>query len=201
MTTEREFWNWFVQHEKELFNYDAQDEVERERMFDELATELQKVDRDLTFEIGPNGPKREFVISAGGIDRAFPVVVSLAAAKPALKRWTVTAFRPRRPPTAVEFRGKRIDPSEVSFSLFERDGIPGLYLFIPGYREEDKDLKQIGYIMLDEVLGEYDVETRVGPIGMVPPETPTGEERYPLSELPSRFDAFASRLEGRSMKP
>jgi hypothetical protein len=94
MTVREKFWNWFVKHEPELFNFDPVREAERERLFDELACELRKVDPDLAFEFGPQHTRREFVVSAAGIKRAFPAVVSLVAAAPTLERWWLIAFRP-----------------------------------------------------------------------------------------------------------
>jgi hypothetical protein len=79
MTAQEEFWNWFIRNEPDLFDLDPSQVAEQERIFDELATELQKVDPDLTFEFGPNEPTREFVISAG-IKRVFPAVVAPASA-------------------------------------------------------------------------------------------------------------------------
>src|SRR5215469_12898994 len=157
------FWNWFIQHEVELFEFDPDREAQREELFDRLAAEIQKVHPDLTFEFGPKGSRREFVISAGGIATAFPAVISVAQAAPSLDRWHFTAFRPRRwPISVVEIGGKRIDPRDVQFSLLDNGKMVGLYLFIPGFQESDVDTKQIGYLLLDEALGEYDVETRLG---------------------------------------
>ena len=200
MTTQTQFWNWFIQREPELFDFDATREAEREAFFVDIASELHKVDPDLTFEIGPNGrPKREFIISAGGIKRAFPAVVSLVSAAPTLQRWQVTAFRPRRSPiSAVEIGGKRVDPRDVQFSLLDNGKIAGLYMFIPGFREDDIDLEQIGYLLLDEALGEYDVESRLGLIKMLSPQTPMDGERHPLADLPALFDRLVSRIEGRT---
>jgi len=191
-----------MQHEEELFELDTGREAERERIFDEVATELQRCDPDLSFELGPKQRRREVVISASGIKSAFPAVVSLVYAAPATKRWRVTAFRPRRTAAdVVEFRGKRVHPKDVQFSLLDNGKIAGIYLFIPGYREDDSDLKQIGYLLLDEVIGEYDVETRMGPIKMFPPHALTDGERYPLADLPARFDALVALLERHSGKP
>jgi hypothetical protein len=72
MTVAEEFCHWFVQHEAEMFDFDPNRETERERIFDQLTTELQKVDPTLTFELGPKKIRREFVISAGGIRTRFP---------------------------------------------------------------------------------------------------------------------------------
>jgi hypothetical protein len=200
MTSQEEFWIWFVAHEPELFEFDPSRVADRERIFDELASEMQKIDPDLVFEFGPREPIREFVVSAGGVKRAFPAVVSTVAAVPELDRWKVTAFRPRRALDIVEFQAKRIDPREVQFSLLENGKMPGIYLFIPGFREKDTTLQQIGYLLLDEALGEYDVESRVGLIKLLSPETRTVGERYPLTDLPELFDRLISQLERRSGK-
>jgi hypothetical protein len=199
MTAQEKFWNWFVQHEAELFSFEADRESDRERIFDELAGALHDLDPNLTFEFGPKGTKREFVISAGGIKSAFSAVISLVNDTPHLDRWQVTAFRPRRSVcNVVQFRGKRINPKDVQFTLLDNGKMAGIYLFIAGFREEDSDLKQIGYLLLDEALGEYDVEMRLGFIKMLPPETQTSGERSPLIKLPELFDRLVSRLEGRS---
>jgi hypothetical protein len=49
-------------------------------------------------------------------------------------------------------------------------------------------LKQIGYLLLDEALGEYDVETQLGLIKMMSPDSRTEGDRYPLPDLPALFD-------------
>ena len=88
----------------------------------------------------------------------------------------------------MEFHGRRIDPKDVQFTLLSNESLAGIRLVIPSYDEADSRLKQIGYLLLDEALGEYDVETRVGLIEMLPPEAPAEGRRYPLAELPKQFD-------------
>jgi hypothetical protein len=198
MTSQQRFWDWFIQHEIELFDFESN----REEIFDQLAAELQKVDPDLAFEFGPKKPRREFVVSAGGIKRAFAAVKSLVSVAPILSRWQVTAFRPRRSPlSSVEFRGKRVHPKDVQFSLLDNGKTAGIYLFIPGFREDDTDLKQIGYLLLDDALGEYDVESRLGLIKMLSPDSSIDGERHPFAELVARFDELVSQLEGTLGSP
>lgn len=201
-TPQAAFWSWFIQHEPELFGFDVDQEVERESLFDQVAAELQRVTRGLTFEFGPSGPTREFVISAAGIKSIFPAVIGLAKAAPVLERWRITAFRPRRAPImTIEIEDRSVDPKDVQFSLLNNGEMAGIYLFIPGFRENDVGLQQIGYLLLDEALGEYDVESRLGLIKMLSPDTRTTGERYPFAELPLLFDRLVSRLEGRSGSP
>jgi hypothetical protein len=198
MNAYEEFWEWFTQRQNEIFEFEA----DQERVFDLLAAALQKVDSHLTFEFGPKGRNREFVISAGGIKSAFPAVISLVDAAPPLDRWKITAFRPRRtPPDVVEFGGKQARPRDVQFSLLDNGKIAGLRLFIPSFQEDDPDWKQVGYLLLDDTLGEYDVESRLGLIKMYSPDARNAERRYPLADLPSAFDQLLTRLEGRSGKP
>jgi hypothetical protein len=65
-------------------------------------------------------------------------------------------------------KAKGRGPKDVFFSLLTKDSVIGLQLFIPGFSENDVTLKQIGYLMLDDALGEYDVETKIGLIQMLP---------------------------------
>jgi hypothetical protein len=192
MSSEEQFWNWFKENEGELFDF----ETDREAMFDRIAEQLHKVDPDLTFEFGPKrAGSREFVISAGGMKLGFPAVTSLVESAPSLSRWHVIAFRPRRHPMNVlQLGGKTIDPQDVEFSLLDDGKNAGVYLFIPGFRDVDVDMKQIGYLLLDEALGEYDVESKVALIKMFSPEVRTDGVRYPLAELPMRFDQLIRRL-------
>ncbi len=202
-TAEQRFWRWFLSYEAKLHDF----EEDRNPRFDRLSKELKKVDRELCFEFGPPQTRdgremREFVISAGGIKPSFPAVVKLAGAAPPLTRFHVTAFRPRRPPqNTVECGGLTVDPADVQVSLLSNGEKAGLHLFLPGDPEREKGLKVIGYLLLDEALGEFDVETSVGFIGMYPLKKPVEFERMPLAELPAKFDQLVAQLEGRSGLP
>lgn len=198
MNDQQEFWRWFVQHQDELFDF----EIDQERIFDSLSASLQKVEPHLTFEFGPKGAQREFIISAGGIKSAFPAVISLVRAAPLLPRWRITAFRPRRkPPEVIVFRDKHVQPKDVQFSLLDNGKTVGIRLFIPSFKEDDIDWRQIGYLLLDDALGEYDVESRLGFIKMYSPDASTTEKRYAFAELPLAFDRVLARLEVRPGDP
>ena len=201
MTPEQRFWHWFSKHEAKLFDF----ERDQEKIFNRASTEMQKVHPDLTFEFGPKTNEqasREFVISAAGIKTAFPAVVALRNAAPVLERWTITAFRPRRwPLNSVEFRGKCIDPKDVLFSLLNNGTIPGIFLYLPDYVEGDTAFGQIGYLLLDDALGEFDVETNVGLIKMLSTDAPLQHPRSPLKELQAQFDSLQVQLQRTSSRP
>ena len=159
------FWQWFKQNEDGLFNADFE-----EAIFDHVATRLQQVDPNLTLELGPKCSQRDFIISAGGIKSSFPAVESLVDSAPELPRWNVISFRPRRSlPCVLEIGGVKVSWEDVYFSLLKNGKTIGLRLFIPGFQEQDLNWKEVGYLLLDEALGEFDVESNLGLIKMYAP--------------------------------
>ena len=184
---EQAFWKWFEKEEEQLFNF----EQDPDRVFSRLGVALANVAPELTFEFGPSREGvREFIVSAGGIKAAFPAVEALVAAAPALPRWSFVKFRPRRSPIMeLSYGGKTVDPESVQFSLLTNGRELGLYLFFDGYDEKEKAVwGQIGYLLLDEALGEYDVETKVGLIEFYRSDARQDIARFPLPRLPELFD-------------
>jgi hypothetical protein len=190
-TKEVLFWRWFQDNEDRLFSF----EKDRAAVFDELSKAMHKVHPDLTFEFSPvlDDGRREFVISAAGIKAAFPAVEAVYAAAPDLKRWKFIKFRPRRTPiNDLEYADKRVRAKDVHYILFkdDRPGKIGVMIFLDGYKEDEKPKcwGQIGYLFLDEALGEYDVETKVGAVVFQSRESKFFARAFPLPELPKDFD-------------
>ena len=189
-TPEAKFWQWFEKHEDMLFNF----EKDQETVFDQLNRAMEKVHPDLTFEFSPvltNG-KREFVISAGGIKQAFTKVEALYAAAPELNRWEFIKFRPRRSPLHdLNYGDKSISANDVHFKMFKDGEKVGLVLFLDGYNDQEHEIYgNIGYLFLDEALGEYDVETKVGFIEFHSRESHLFEGSRSLPDLPAAFDNY-----------
>ena len=189
-TPEQGFWKWFQKNENEFFNF----EQDQENIFNKLAARMSKVNDNLTFEFGPitDVGKREFVISAGGIKAAFPLVESLHSAAPNLEKWVFMKYRSRRVPLHdLEFSGVSVAVANVHYKMYKDDNKVGILVFIEGQNEEQADLyANIGYLFLDEALGEYDVETKVGFIEIHNRQSKHYEGASPLSELASDLDAY-----------
>jgi hypothetical protein len=194
--TPQRFWKWFVANEDELFDF----EKDQERVFNKLASKMRQIEPNLVFELGPKTPTgRDFVVSASGIKSAFPAITSLVGAAPKLDRWNIIAFRPRRSPIMqLELKGKKADPESIQFSLIDNGENVGILLFLPDYQEQDITWREIGYLLLDEALGEFDVETKVGPIRFFARDNPVKEERFPLISLPEIFDRHILTLQRRN---
>jgi hypothetical protein len=192
-TPESEFWAWFERNESRLFDF----ERDLERVFDELAAAMHKVHPDLTFEFSPvrSSGQREFVISAGGIKAAFPAVEALAGAAPNLDRWQWIKYRPRRNEvTDITFENQTVPHDEVHYLLAKDGDKVGLVLFFDGFTEERRSFfGSVGYLYLDQSLGEYSVEMQVGFIEFHSRESDYFPQARPLRELPEHFDEYWSR--------
>jgi hypothetical protein len=188
--SEQQFWRWFEKNEKMLLDF----ETDQETIFDELSEQMKKVHPDLTFEFGPineNG-KREFVISAGGIKKGFTAVEALFNSAPSLPHWQFIKYRPRRSPlNDLEYGSKTVKAKDVYYGMYKDGDKVGLVLFFDGYNEKEKYVfGNIGYLFLDEALGEYDIETKVGFIEFHGRDSKQYENSRPLNELVENFDAY-----------
>jgi hypothetical protein len=190
---EEEFWAWFQKNSDMLYHF----ERDRERIFDQLGAEMNRVHPDLTFEFGPvlKDNSREFVISAGGIRNAFPAVEALYAAAPKLSSWKWVKFRPRRSTVSdIKIAGRQLRASDVHFKLYRDDQKVGIVLFIPGYsKAEQSFFGQASYLMLDEALGEYTMETRVGFIEFAGMDDNKADGTTQIQELATHFDEVEAK--------
>ena len=138
-------------------------ERDREKVFEKLTAALTNVNKDLTFEFSPvreNG-KREFVISAGGIKSAFSI-------------GDVT-----------------VKAEDVYYHLYPNGDKLGVVLFFEHFSQDEYPLYgNLGYLFLDECLGEYDVETKLGFIEFQNRSSSHFEGARPLASLSEQVDAF-----------
>lgn len=168
-------------------------ERDRDRVFDRLGAALRRVDHDLTFEFGPvlSDGRREFIVSADGHRRAFPAVQQLVATAPQLERWIVTPFRPPKSTDhSIQVGDLSLGAEDVWFTS-EPDGDKvGITLYLRGLENrDDNQFGIISYLLLDNALGEFTVETRVGFIERKPlPADPESCGLRPFREITSVVD-------------
>ena len=67
----------------------------------------------------------------------------------------------------------------------------GIVLFFNGYSDQEKSTyRQIGYLFLDEALGEFAVESQVGFVEFRAADSNDFSQSRPLKELPAQFDEY-----------
>jgi hypothetical protein len=155
-----------------------------------------KLNPNLTFEFGPiEDGRREFVISADGIREPFPEVEALYKGAPSLPRWKFIKFRPRRKPNDISYGGVSVKALSVSVLVEQKGQMVDITVFIPGYTQAaHKTYAAIAFLLLDEALGEYDVETRVGQVN-VDSVSKAPAQRYSLEALPKAVDSVLAHRE------
>jgi hypothetical protein len=182
---EQVFWKWFENNEAALLAV----RDGREKILSELTLQIRKIDPKLVYEFGPeeNG-RREFTISADGMRDSFPAVETLYAAAPPLPRWKLLKFRQRREPVDISYQGVRVMAKSVRVGVTPAGDKVDIIVFIPGYTQAAQNTyMSIAFLMLDQSLGEYDVETFLGSVD-VRPKAPPSEQTYSLDELPRIID-------------
>lgn len=187
---EQAFWSWFVDNERRLFEF----EKDQDAVFAELGPRMKAVDENLTFEFGPvESGRREFVISADGAKAGFPAVEALHAAAPQLERWEWVKFRPRREsPMDLRFNGRYVRADDVHYVLAKDGDRIGIVLL---FESEDELAPNDGFtfLFLDQVLGEFTVETQVGFIERKTRSSELYSQSRPLRELAAHFDEVTQR--------
>lgn len=193
-TEEEQFWNWFKKNESMLFKFnDNNMDIAFNKLGKELGKELNRIHEDLTFEFSPvldNG-KKEFIISASGMKDAFPKVESLYNSAPSLGNWIFIKYRPRRKPMDISMNNKTFKVEDIKCQIFKDGDKLGVMVFFEDYNESESSLfGQVGFLLLDQAIGEYDVATRLGFIEFAPMDSKYVKEAFLFSELTERFDEF-----------
>lgn len=178
------FWTWFIKHSDEFFHLD---ENNVEPLFKKLSKQLAKINRDLTFEFSVElmDGKREFIISADGIYSTFPDVINLVEAAPKLDHFIITAFRQKGKEFTIQYNEVELDPADVFFSYEAYSDQIDIVLYIKGYTD-NQDLDGAAFILLDTLIGEYDVATKIRHIDFLPLEENLTIK--PIIELPDIVD-------------
>ena len=188
------FWKWFVANSRRYMYLSESPDMENR--LDEFQQQLNKIDERLAFEfLGNPTDHSELIISADGDSEAFPNVQSLVNAAPTIEGWQIIAFRQRGDTEcAIKMGDVDLGPEQMWFHL-ETDGSKiGLNLYFGGIELTD-EVANAAFILLDNALGEYDMETKVGFIErhQLQPEADVTRLQT-FGKLPAAFDKFYLQL-------
>lgn len=185
----KEFWDWFVKNQDEIYTI----ETGEERIFGQVMKRLRRVHPSLVMQGGVNQEVQELEISADGDKAAFPAVQALVAAAPQLPRFKFHAFRQRSANVdRIEMNGLQLSIDQM-FYLSERKAKSlDIWIYIEGLTEDRREmLAGAAFVLLDALVGEYDVETKIDGIDFFPLSSYTGPlPLRPLRDLQSEIDAL-----------
>lgn len=181
-----DFWNWFIANADRLRTGDIQ------RNYMELLGRFEKLKLDIIIEIGAghDGEPWQLVVSADGISDRIPKVESFVGGAPQIPGWVVVAFRQ---PAAEGFRidadGKEVSPETSLYEVTGRpQGLVSVKLFLPLPANAPKEAyDHVGFLLLDHILGELAVMTKLGQIEMAH-TTLAGPMSKPMSDLANELN-------------
>lgn len=185
------FWSWFRANGDRIHAF----EKDQKAVFAELSEHLEAIEPRLAFEFGPiEDGVREFTISANGIQKFIPLVQGLVKAAGEVKGFKVQAFRQRKSPDLeVEFKGQKLSPKNVYFAHRPAGANKiDILLHVKGLTPDDKNIiAGPTFLLLDAVLGEYDVMTHINIINFAPLTGDPAEQKLkPLKDLAAVVDAL-----------
>lgn len=180
---QKRFWKWFEDNASSL----ATVRSGKDPILQKLTRELRKVHPNLDFEMGLGDDNQsEFIVSANGIKKVFPIVEQLVACAPTLPNWKIIAFRqPKGSVSEILYENFRLRAEDVWFSSKRRMDKVDLTIYIRDLSPSNQE-PAIGasFILLDNELGEYFVATGIGFIEHKPLlENPAARGFQPLSEI------------------
>ena len=99
------------------------------------------------------------------------------------------AFKPRHATPILDHGGIRFNVADFYYQSEYYEGMTDLKVCVKGLTKENEDVYGMaGFLLLDTVIGEYDVMTTLGNIKFEPlPQDRTGLK--PLSALAAEIDA------------
>ena len=192
------FWREFADTEAALHAMPLRERVEEgnallERHLEGLALEMSGGDQDAVVDL---------IVTAHGSIDCFPLLMQVVAAAPRLQHHALRAFRERtqQPDFPIGMDGFELSTSEVLITCSQDDGQAALEIRFG--REIPQDFqdhaRNMAFIMIDHVLGEYDFAVKVGAVDFVDESADPDAEWTPLSLLPPVFDRYWSETLGRT---
>lgn len=157
-----EFWNWFSANLPTIEHIRAGDHPS----FDRIEKLLSRICEGMNFEISGTENDQTLVISADGIRDRIPFVIATVDRAPRIPGWKVFAFRQRNDAGFdLMFNGIRIGSTEVLFNLVPTRPRMKIVAYLPVRIDaNDKNALWVVFLVLDQLIGEYDVMTKVGDI-------------------------------------
>ncbi len=162
------FWSWFQDNRDRMsvIPRASTSAAVRKRLFDELNGVFEQSYPELVAEVGLEGEMAKLVVSADGVRDRFAAVIACVNAAPAVPGWRVVAFRQRQDFEGdIRMFGRSFPSRDMRLRLRPDGGKVEIEFVLKSDTDlDDARLAQIGYIVLDSLFGEWDVEIHVGGI-------------------------------------
>ena len=160
------FWDWFVNHKKELENY-----LDKRNIPPSFIKNLNRLLHvyhphvHAEFTVNDKG-QYVLVLTADGMREGIKPVIKLAEMAPPLENWEIRKFRQPMENPVIRL-GDFYYPTEKILVVPEIDreaGIVHLDMYVPELSMEPDLARHLAFLYLDHGIGEYNTMTKVGGI-------------------------------------
>lgn len=178
------FWQWFSLHAEEFGQ--LLEHHKTETLYSEIDAWVKTLHPGLRWEAGPGLVKPySLTITFGGDPWLTELAKQVVRAAPVLANWEFYSSKQRRKPPPVILFGKpprEFIPSEWRFSVVRRDRIDLTFFDDLLASVDEKTALGVVFVYLDALLGEDEVEKKIGDIRVQKPAESVGS--LPICELP-----------------
>lgn len=187
----KKFWNWFEKNSYKYFILEGDLQI----LFTELAGKLHEINKNLVFEFSQSKNPREFIIGAGGIKEAFPIVTKLIEVAPKIDNLKIIGFKQPKPlpqDACIKIMDLKISLSDFYFIPLENEEEMGIDVYVKNFEQNNKAYISAGFIFLDSLVGEYNVGTYISSINFFPYSD--DPDILPLTALPNVLKQYLAHI-------
>ncbi|MEP6804921.1 MAG: DUF695 domain-containing protein [Flavobacterium sp.] len=189
ITTYSDFWDWFLQHEKDFFKIVKNRENIEQDFFNKMAPKLNEIQSGFYFLTGMyNDDTAELIFTPEGVIKNIFFVEELVKAAPKIEGWKFTALKPATDMTGFGIKMEEFEFNKENIKFYsnnhkEYSDKIDLTIVYDDFVEEQRRLITNGiYIFLDNFLGELDSLTIIDHLSIVGREG-VNEELIPIEKL------------------
>ena len=160
MATTKNFWNWFVDNNKDYLDLDSIGDSYKDTLLDSMLMQIHKYDDHLYFEIGGHpDADRELIITAEGNKEYFSAVTKLIADAPTVPGWTFVAFKQAIPGHfSSNWDGVELTTEDMFFYPLASESTPGIgiKIYLKNFEtlKGETILETLIFKMLETIVGE-----------------------------------------------
>lgn len=199
-----EFWEWFFNNELKVYNalnsYSANQKGRQQPhnppALEAMSKRLKRVDPNLTYEFLPKMEEDErfiFYVSAGGIKETFPIVVNMVRFAPDSKLFRFIPFKSAHPNPeelgnmAIGYGKDKLYVKDIYYKGYLNNSRQlNLDIFIKNYDDNHRQNFEMIFVVLDKLIGEYDVAMFIKGIEINKLTSKSGLKR--ITKLPEELD-------------
>jgi hypothetical protein len=180
------FWLWFEKNQHQLAEvYDHPERLEK------LARKARRISKDLEFLYAQKDMVNILFVSCGGLKAGIEIVKNTVAQAPTMQNWNIVAFKQPMPDDEIGAGNVSItygDDCVVDAYIAQMDIEPNgdkydLVIYSPADSMQSDHMAAY-FILLDLLIGEYNVMTKLAGIEMVEQD---GKERPKLIDIRKTF--------------